>query len=129
MKHTIGSNYVSSMIESVVIILMATGTVFVYSAGASVNVDYDLGRFYDFTTLKQLMFFPLAIGVMYCVSMIDYKRFSLNVNPAGKSLTPYLLIFSIVLLVLVLMPSIGIEKNGARRWLGLGVGKIFEKKN
>ncbi len=86
----IGGNYLSSLIEVAVIVLMAAGTVFVYSAGANVNVNYDIEHFYNFTTLKQLLFFPLAIGVMYAVSRINYKRFSLNVNPVGKSLTPYL---------------------------------------
>ncbi len=117
-----GGNYLSSLIEVSVIMLMATGTVFVYSAGANVSVSYDLEHFYNFTTLKQLLFFPLAIGVMYAVSRINYKRFSLEVNPVGKSLTPYLVIFSILLLVLVLVPSIGVEKNGARRWLSVGAG-------
>ncbi len=117
-----GGNYLSSLIEVSVIMLMAAGTVFVYSAGANVSVNYDFEHFYNFTTLKQLLFFPLAIGVMYAVSRIDYKRFSLDVNPIGKSFTPYLVILSIVLLVLVLIPSIGIEKNGARRWLSLGAG-------
>ncbi len=117
-----GGNYLSSLIEVSVIVLMSAGTVFVCSAGANVSVNYDIEHFYNFTTLKQLLFFPLAIGVMYAVSRIDYKRFRLDVNPVGKSLTPYLVIFSIALLVLVLVPSIGIEKNGARRWLSLGAG-------
>ena len=120
MAQTLKGNYFSSLIEVAVIILMAAGTVFVYSAGANVNVSYDIEHFYNFTTLKQLLFFPLAIGVMYAISRIDYQRFSLDVNPIGRSLTPYLVIFSIVLLVLVLIPSIGIEKNGARRWLAVG---------
>lgn len=124
MQAKIGNNYLSGMIESAVILLMATGTIFVYSAGANVNVNYDLGHFYNFTTLKQLLFFPLAIAVMYLVSKIDYKRLSLNTNPIGKSFTPYLIIVSIMLLVLVLIPSIGIEKNGARRWLAIGAGSV-----
>ena len=120
MADVLKGNYLSSLIEIAVIFLMAAGTVFVYSAGANVNVNYDIEHFYNFTTLKQLFFFPLAIGVMYTFSKLSYKRLSLDVNPIGKSLTPYLVIFSIALLVLVLVPSIGIEKNGARRWLGLG---------
>jgi len=124
MQANIRNNYLGGMIESAVILLMATGTVFVYSAGANVNVDYDFGRFYNFTTLKQLMFFPLAIAVMYLFSRVDYKRLSFNTNPIGKSLTPYLVTLSILLLVLVLIPSIGIEKNGARRWLPIGAGGV-----
>ena len=46
------------VIETVVLLLMATGTVFVFSAGATISGDYDLAQFYNFTTLKQLVFFP-----------------------------------------------------------------------
>ena len=55
------------VIETVVLLLMATGTVFVFSAGATVSGDYDLSQFYNVTTLKQLVFFPLAVLVMYVV--------------------------------------------------------------
>ena len=49
-------------IEAIVLLLMATGTVFVYSAGASVNPQTDLSHFYDFPMFKQLLFFPLAVA-------------------------------------------------------------------
>ena len=39
-------------------------------------------------------------------------------------LTPVLLVVSIVLLVLVLVPGVGIEVNGAKRWLGAGLFQI-----
>lgn len=111
------------IIETVVLLLMATGTVFVFSAGATVSGDYDLSQFYNFTILKQLIFFPLAVIVMYIVSHVDYRRFSITQHPPGFSLTPYLSILTLTLLVVVLIW--GVERNYSRRWLDLAPGPVY----
>ncbi len=108
------------VIEVAVLLLMATGTVFVFSAGATIGGQFDLSRFYTFTTLKQMIFFPLAVGVMYVVSCINYRRFSLTDKPVGYSLTPYLFILTVGLLVYVLFW--GVEKNYSRRWIEITLG-------
>jgi len=112
------------VIETVVLLLMATGTVFVFSAGATLSGDFDLGQFYNFTTLKQLIFFPLAVFVMYAVSRVDYRCFSIAQRPPGYSLTPYLSILTLVLLIVVLT-SLGVERNYSRRWLDLAPGAKY----
>lgn len=112
------------LLEVVILVLMATGAVFVFSAGANVSTNYDLQRFYDFTTLKQMIFFPLAVAAMYFASIVDYRRFGFGPGVL-KSLTPYLLVLSMILLVMVLIPGIGIERNFSRRWLGVQVGPAF----
>src|SRR5690606_15200031 len=38
-----------------------------------------------------------------------------------ERVAPWLFVFSIVLLVAVLIPHVGMAVNGARRWLSLGV--------
>ncbi|MDH4202043.1 MAG: putative lipid II flippase FtsW [Phycisphaerae bacterium] len=111
------------IIETVVLLLMATGTVFVFSAGATVNGDYDLSQFYNMTTLKQLIFFPLAVLVMYGVSAIDYRRFSVTQRPPGYSPTPYLSVIALLLLVAVLIW--GVERNYSKRWLDLAPGSVY----
>ena len=111
------------VIETVVLLLMATGTVFVFSAGATLRGDFELNQFYNFTTLKQLVFFPLAVLVMYAVSRVDYRRFSIAQRPPGYSLTPYLSVLSLILLVAVLIW--GVERNQSRRWLDLAPGSIY----
>jgi cell division protein FtsW len=116
---------IGPFIETVVLILMATGTVFVFSAGANTSTDYDLQHFYDFTTLKQILFFPLAVLIMYISSRFDYRRFRLSVSSPTKSLVLYLLVFSVGLLILVLIPGIGVERNEARRWLDLAPGPAY----
>jgi cell division protein FtsW len=111
------------VIELVVLLLMATGAVFVFSAGATVTGEYDLSRFYDFTTLKQVVFFPLAVAVMYLVSLVDYRRFSLTRGPAGYSWTPYLFLLTVGLLVFVLF--FGVERNFSKRWMDLAPGPMY----
>jgi len=109
-------------LELVTLTLMAIGTVFVFSAGANVSGQYDWKRFYEFTTLKQLLFFPVAVGMMYLVSCIDYRRFGFIKKNPLKSLTPYLVVLSLVLLVVVLV--FGEERNYSKRWLFLTLGPI-----
>ena len=111
------------VIETVVLLLMATGTVFVFSAGATLSGDFDLGQFYNFTTLKQLVFFPLAVLVMYTVSRMDYRRFSIAQRPPGYSLTPYLSIITLGFLIAVLIW--GVERNQSKRWLDLAPGSVY----
>jgi cell division protein FtsW len=111
------------VIETVVLLLMATGTVFVFSAGATLRGDFELDHFYNFTTLKQLVFFPLAVLVMYAVSRVDYRRFSIAQRSPGYSLTPYLSIITLVLLIAVLI--FGVERNSSKRWLDLAPGSMY----
>lgn len=111
-------------IEAVVLLLMATGTVFVYSAGASVNPQTDLSHFYDFPMFKQLLFFPLAVAVMLAVSRwVDYRRFDFRRLRLWRSLTPWLLGLSILCLICVLI--FGQERNGSKRWLDLAPGPLY----
>ncbi len=107
----------------VVVLLMAIGTVFVFSASANISQAFDLQRFYDFQALRQILFFPLAALFMYTVSSFNYRRFSLA-NGWLKSPTSYLLVLSIALLILVLVPHFGTEINRARRWLRIPAGDI-----
>jgi len=115
------NNSLADYIAVVVILLMAIGTVFVFSAGANISQELDLQKFYDFPVLRQILFFPLACLVLYIVSFFSYRRFTLTVGWL-KSPTSYLLVFSITLLILVLLPQFGTEINRARRWLRIPVG-------
>jgi len=107
----------------VVIVLMAIGTVFVFSASASVSQQLDFQRLYDFAAVRRILFFPLAVLVMYLCSLFDYRRLGLE-QGRGKSLSVYLLGLSVVLCFLVLVPGIGVEKFYARRWFEIPLGPI-----
>jgi cell division protein FtsW len=121
---TTKNNSLADYIAMVVILLMAIGTVFVFSAGSNISQKLDLQRFYDFPSLRQILFFPLACVVLYIVSFFNYRRFALT---AGwlKSPTTYLLVFSLTLLTIVLFPQFGTEINRARRWFRIPAGSIF----
>ena len=110
-------------IAMVVVLLMAIGTVFVFSASANLVQELDLRHFYNFPGLRQILFFPLAVAIMYIVSCFNYRRLAV-VGSWFKSLPSYLLVFSTALLIIVLFPKIGIEVNNARRWLRIPAGPI-----
>jgi cell division protein FtsW len=110
-------------IAKVVIILMAIGTVFVFSASANISQELNLRSLYDFLALRQILFFPIACAVIYTVSRLNYRKFNFE-SGWLKSPTTYLLVLSIALLIIVLLPQFGTEVNRARRWLRLPAGPI-----
>ena len=116
-------NLLPDCIAVVAVLLMAAGAVFVFSAGANLNRELNLQRFHEFLALRQILFFPLAVLVLYTVSCFDYRRLSFAdswfTSPVG-----YLLLFSIALLIIVLFPQFGTEVNYARRWLRIPAGPI-----
>ena len=114
-------NQLADLIATVIIILMAVGTVFVFSAGANISHNIDLRRFYNFPEMRRILFFPLATAVLYFTSTLDYKKFRLK-DTWKNSPTCWLLLLSTTLLILVLIPQIGTEINRARRWLRIPLG-------
>lgn len=119
----IKDNSLPDYIAAVIVLLMAAGTVFVFSASANISQYLDLQKFYEFTALRQILFFPIACIVLYTISCFNYRRFSLS-DGWLKSPTTYLLILSIALLIIVLFPQVGVEINHARRWLRIPAGPI-----
>jgi cell division protein FtsW len=110
-------------IALIVVMLMAIGTIFVFSAGVDVVKGIDLKNFYQSANLRKVLFFPLAVAVMLLVSRIDYRSFSMQ-NGLLRSPITYLLIVSIILLVIVLIPQVGTQINQARRWLRIPLGPV-----
>ncbi len=123
-------NPVADCIAMVVVVLMAIGTVFVFSASANIGQEFDLQRFYDYPGLRQLLFFPLACLIRFTVSSINYRRLSLS-GGWLKSPISYLLVLSIVLLIVVLLqrfypvfPRFVPRINQHYRWLKIPLGPI-----
>ena len=124
------NNPVSDSVAMVVVLLMAIGTVFVFSAGANIGQDIDLTRFYEYASLRQILFFPLACLILYFFSCLDYRRLSLE-KGWSRNPTVYLLILSIVLLALVLsqkvypmLPRLIPAINSHYRWLRIPLGPV-----
>jgi cell division protein FtsW len=94
----------------VTITLALVGLVMVFSASAVVAGN----RFHDswYYLKRQLAWLAFGLVLLHVVSRVDYIWW--------KRLAFPLLGLIIVLLVVVLIPSIGVAANGARRWLRLG---------
>ncbi|MDD5457935.1 MAG: putative peptidoglycan glycosyltransferase FtsW [Phycisphaerae bacterium] len=117
-------------IAMVVIILMAIGTVFVFSAGVTVRQNFDLRRFYQFPGLRQIIFFPLATTILYSFSYFDYRTLSLE-KGLSRSAATWLLAVSAILLVIVTsqrfvvtLPSLVPCINQHYRWMNIPAGPI-----
>jgi cell division protein FtsW len=94
--------------------LLAIGLVMVYSASA-VWAEY---KFHDsfFFAKRQLLFAGVGLIAMFFIMNIDYW--------VWRDWSKVLLIVCFVLLVLVLIPGIGMVRNGSRSWIGVGAFSI-----
>ncbi|WP_373463321.1 putative lipid II flippase FtsW [Herbivorax sp. ANBcel31] len=99
------------LIFMTVLLLLSLGTIMVFSSGAPHAYHHMHGDTYHFLK-RQLTYVPLGLFAMFITMNIDYRKI-------GK-LSPFILISSIALLVLVLVPGIGIELNEATRWIRVG---------
>jgi cell division protein FtsW len=93
------------------LILLAFGAVMVYSASSARNLLQGHGDGTQFL-VRYLLFGAFGLGVMHVLSRHGVELL--------RRWTPLLLVGSFGLLLLVLVPGIGIEVNGARRWIGPG---------
>lgn len=91
------------------ILLVAFGVVMVYSASSySAQVKYG-SKFYF--VYKQLVGAILGVVAMVAMSFVDYHVL--------KKLRYPILAVSIILLLLVFVPGVGVESYGAKRWINL----------
>ena len=90
-------------------ILICIGTVMIYSASSI----YAWERYKDssFFLKRHIIFLIIGLILTFFAMSIDYKKFRQWAKP--------LLMVSVFLLVLVLIPHIGREVSGARRWFRL----------
>ena len=91
--------------------LLAGGAVMVYSASSARTLLEGDG---DGTTYLVKY---LAYGAVGLVAMHLLSRHGLA---SVRRHTPFILLGAFILLVAVLVPGVGVEVNGARRWLGAG---------
>lgn len=100
-----------SLLMTATLCLLAFGAIMVYSASSATSF-FDDGRD-SMQFLKRYLLFA-AIGLVV-MRIFAYRGVTL-----AKKFGPILLVVSFVLLVAVLIPGIGIEVNGAKRWIGSG---------
>ncbi len=99
------SRLVAELITVISVLLMAIGTVFVFSASVNIDQGIDIQKFYDYPGMRQILFFPLACLIMYVFSCINYRKFSLDKGWL-KNPVVYFLLISIILLIIVLIQKI-----------------------
>ncbi|MBC5816538.1 MAG: putative lipid II flippase FtsW [Candidatus Eremiobacteraeota bacterium] len=99
-----------SMLFSVVAILVGIGLVMIFSASSATaySINHDAMYFLK----RQVIWLIVALGAAYFAYRIDYHKL--------KKIAPAVLLLSILSLILVLVPHVGMLVNGARRWLGAG---------
>ncbi|MEZ0288077.1 MAG: putative lipid II flippase FtsW [Methylophilus sp.] len=96
----------------VVLSLLAFGMVMVYSASiAYADASKMFGHNSTYFLMRQALY--IAVGLVAAVVVFQVPM------AWWQKMSPYLFVFGIVLLVLVLIPGIGKVVNGSRRWISL----------
>lgn len=90
--------------------LCAFGLVMVYSASEALGYAWYGNPSYFFQ--RQLLWLAIGLGGLVVTSQVDYRTWSRHARTLG--------VVALVLLLAVLMPHLGTERLGARRWLGIG---------
>ncbi len=93
-----------------VLILCLFGIIMVFSASYYVSIN-ESGTPYAYLR-RQLLWFTMGLAAMIILSRIDY-HFWIN-------FTPIFYVVGLGLLVALFIPGLGIEVNGATRWIGVG---------
>ncbi len=94
----------------IIIILLSFGIVMILSASAP-SALAETGDSYTYVT-KQIIFAVIGLAIMWFVSKIDYRIY--------KKFYWAIYWISVGVLFLVLIPGLGTEVSGARRWINLG---------
>ena len=92
-------------------VLTIIGLIMLLSASTpTANIKF--GKSYYFF-IRQFVFAVMGFILMYIVSLVDYHKYKKYANIG--------ILVGIILLILVLIPGIGVARNGSRRWINLGI--------
>ena len=94
-----------------VMLLLGIGLVMLLSASFPSAYDETDGANPLYYFSRQAVFAVMGLAAMIFIGKINYQRF--------RALGKPLLYLSIILLILVLIPGVGITRNNATRWLGV----------
>jgi cell division protein FtsW len=95
------------------LLLLTFGTIMVYSASiATAEASRFTGGRADYFLLRHLLFISISLVAAMCVFQVPMRGW--------QRAAPWLFIAGVAALVVVLVPFLGREVNGARRWIGLG---------
>lgn len=98
----------------IIISLLAIGLVMVYSASSAwATYKFNDGLYF---AKRQLLFAGVGLAAMFFTATIHYQIW--------RQYAKILLICCFVLLILVLIPGVGLVRNGAQSWIGVGAFSI-----
>ena len=98
----------------VILILLGLGLVMVYSASIAIaEADKVVGHNSSYYLVRQAIFIVISLSAAFVAFNIPVAWW--------QKMAPYLFLFGLALLVLVLIPGIGRVVGGSRRWLSLFV--------
>lgn len=92
-----------------IILIVAIGLIVMLSASAPSGSSEEGNSYYYFT--RQLIFIVMGFVGMLIVSRLDLNKL--------LPLIPKAFVICVILLILVLIPGVGVESHGARRWLNI----------
>jgi cell division protein FtsW len=94
----------------VTLILVTVGTAMIYSSSSIIALE----KFKDsqYFLKKQILFVFLGLILMVLMTKIPYTQLKKAAYPG--------MLLSIILLIFLLIPSVGIKRGGATRWLSVG---------
>ena len=100
-----------------VLMLLFAGLVMVYSASIAIA---EAGRF----TNHQPAYYLVRHGVFLCIGLVAAGvAFQIPLS-LWQKYAPYLFMAGVLMLALVLIPAVGKDVNGARRWLSFGFANL-----
>ncbi|HSV15298.1 MAG TPA: putative peptidoglycan glycosyltransferase FtsW [Tepidisphaeraceae bacterium] len=100
--------------------LLCLGVLMVHSA--TMRVTHNTAWHWSAEGTKQLIFALVSLGVFFALGRMDYTRLATAGSSWRRSPITWLLIAAAAVCVLVLLPIpyLSMQVNGARRWLRLG---------
>lgn len=100
-----------------IILLFAVGALMVYNTTAAEILNRSIDRSLDYAFLKQMVYALFSVG---CASLVFFLGFENVLRLSG-----FFLFFATLMLVLVFVPGLGQQINGAHRWINI-MGNSFQ---
>lgn len=95
-----------------VLIIFALGLIMVFNTSSAIVLDRTLDCDTHRALCRQIIYAVIGVVIALFIWKIGYVHI--------VHLSPYLLFFSVICLLLTFVPIIGQARNGAHRWIGVG---------
>jgi cell division protein FtsW len=96
----------------ITLLLLGLGLVMVYSASIAIaEANVSIGQQSTYYLVRQSIFIGVSLVAAYVAFQVPMEWW--------QKMAPYLFLFAIALLILVLIPGVGRNINGSQRWLSL----------